>query len=98
MLNHICKDCTRRGRDCEGLREPWTGCAMKTTETDYIFIPVYTNRYSVEKIKRSDARRLGRYIEARGTIYGDTAYNTEAAAWAYIRGDYHDAARDAATI
>ena len=98
MQDNICKDCTRRGRDCEGLREPWTGCASRTTETEFIYIPVYTNHYSVEKIKRSDARRLGRYIEAGGTIYGDTAYNTEAAAWAYINYNYAAAARDAATI
>ena len=53
-----------------------------------IYIPVFNTGWSVISVNACDCRRLGGYILHAGTIYGDTAYITEAAAWAYINKEY----------
>lgn len=56
--------------------------------TTTVYIPVSNNGWHVVAVNAAECRRLGGCIYHAGTIYGDTAYITEAAAWAYINREY----------
>ena len=55
-----------------------------------IYIPYYNRGYHVQQADAS-AKRVGGYWLWCGTIYGPTAYTTEAAAYQYINKQYNDA-------
>ena len=54
-----------------------------------VYIPYYSNGYHIMEADES-ARRVGGYWLFRGTIYGPTAYTTEAGAAQYINKQYND--------
>ena len=63
-----------------------------------LYIPYYNAGWHILEAKAEKVRRLGRYIEYYGTIYGEYAFTTEAAASAYIYKDYYNAMKYQADI
>jgi hypothetical protein len=54
-----------------------------------IFIPYYDRGYHIQEANSETARRIGKYWNYNGWIYGDTAYTTREAAEAWINRDYN---------
>lgn len=56
-----------------------------------ICIPYYDSGYHIQEADSEKMRRIGKYWNYNGTIYGYTAYKTREAAEAYIRRNYNTA-------
>ena len=56
-----------------------------------IYIPYYDRGWHVQEADSGRARKIGRFWEYGGWIYGDTAYTTEEGAQAYIDKRYNQA-------
>ena len=56
-----------------------------------IYIPYYDRGWHIQEADADRARRIGRFWLYNSVIYGDTAYNTEAASQAYIDKQYNKA-------
>lgn len=62
------------------------------------YIPYYDAGWHILEADSKKVRKPGKYIEYCGTIYGERAFTTEAAAAAYICKDYYNAAKYEAAI
>ena len=58
-----------------------------------IYIPYFDSAWRIQEAESQNARKLGRYWAANGTIYGPTAYTTREGAEAYIEKNYSRAAQ-----
>ena len=58
-----------------------------------IYIPYFDSAWRIQEAESQNARKLGRYWNVNGCIYGPTAYTAREGACAYIEKDYPIAAR-----
>lgn len=70
VLNRMCEDCSRLGRDCPGTScTVWTNCAMKNTEEDVKMEKIHAYQVAPEN---QDPRMF--YIDRSGNFRWEDAY------------------------